>query len=603
MKEKIKKMILAWLAPLLPFVLVGSLILVLIIGAAAVVFGPVSMAKDSSESSEETEESGGGFFEKFGNFLSGNGWTDDEKAFWNIIDDDLDCQKSTLVTATIMFYYQNNPNKMMEYGEDIEEQEIESADDVEDITENIGEDIPYGEMIPDVKRLVKNVKKGLNNYETYVKDTFLRSSPYNEMLEGAEDEDKKVDEIYEQIENIASTVECRTKSNYGSASCAFNVDSGTATDLKVRLLKCGNLDGDYSPIEGIELVDFEKYIAGVVYAENGAGPLEALKVQAVAARSYTLTRGLGMPDPIGTIERIDGQWVVSIRNCVADQVYCDPDDGCSSNNPYGGQYTEAPGIDGTVYPGQDSSRPYNRESIPEDSPIRTAVEETSGEVLINSDGDIINTGYASGQQNSWNSQANAGSDYYEILMRQYSSATDVASNCTLVNGNSSGEFANWKQYDPNWKNVALGNKTIGAIGCAATSVAIQIASSGTEVLIDNFNPGTFVQAMSANGGFSGNSIVWGVAQTIAPNFKFVESFRLSGTKSERANRLREEINKGNRYLIMSVKPGDGHWVAVNYIDGENVYMFDPGSPATLLWEKYTAALSFNNDVKIYEKTD
>lgn len=269
MKEKIKKMILAWLAPLLSFVLVGSLILVLIIGAAAVVFGPVSMAKDSSESSEETEESGGGFFEKFGNFLSGNGWTDDEKAFWNIIDDDLDCQKSTLVTATIMFYYQNNPNKMMEYGEDIEEQEIESADDVEDITENIGEDIPYGEMIPDVKRLVKNVKKGLIQYEKYVKDTFLRSSPYNEMLEGAEDEDKKVDEIYEQIENIASTVECRNRNgSYGY----YNVNCP-------GVIVTGNYAGTYP---------LEEYIAGVVKAENGGAPTENLKAQAVMARTFLL---------------------------------------------------------------------------------------------------------------------------------------------------------------------------------------------------------------------------------------------------------------------------------------------------------------------------
>lgn len=40
-----------------------------------------------------------------------------------------------------------------------------------------------------------------------------------------------------------------------------------------------------------ELIDFEKYVLGVVYAENGGAPDEAMKAQAIAARTYAFNRG------------------------------------------------------------------------------------------------------------------------------------------------------------------------------------------------------------------------------------------------------------------------------------------------------------------------
>ena len=69
--------------------------------------------------------------------------------------------------------------------------------------------------------------------------------------------------------------------------CSYNVSGKNVSNIKVRLLQCP--DGkEGEPIEGEELVDFEKYILGVVYAEVGGGAGAGAKAQAIAARSYSL---------------------------------------------------------------------------------------------------------------------------------------------------------------------------------------------------------------------------------------------------------------------------------------------------------------------------
>jgi len=142
-----------------------------------------------------------------------------------------------------------------------------------------------------------------------------------------------------------------------------------------------------------------------------------------------------------------------------------------------------------------------------------------------------------------------------------------------------GDYTNWKQSGAPWSHITIGNtsKTISKIGCAATSVAIQIARSGTRVIIDNFNPGTFVQALNRAGGFTAaGNIYWASASVVAPNFKFDKQVNISGLgKQEKLNRIRSLINEGC-YLIMSVK-NSGHWVAVTGVTNDNVAILDPGA--------------------------
>lgn len=159
------------------------------------------------------------------------------------------------------------------------------------------------------------------------------------------------------------------------------------------------------------------------------------------------------------------------------------------------------------------------------------------------------------------------------------------SNKICYNGGStnSGTFTSWKQYDNQWSNVRLGNKTVGAIGCAMTSVAIQIMRSGSPLSIEEFNPGTFAQALTKAGGFdAAGNITWSAVERIAPNFKFVDRINHRPSLQE----LNNLVSQGY-YVILNVKYGR-HWIAIDSVDVANnkIYMFDPGSPGTEVGETY-----------------
>lgn len=165
----------------------------------------------------------------------------------------------------------------------------------------------------------------------------------------------------------------------------------------------------------------------------------------------------------------------------------------------------------------------------------------------------------------------------------YDSPTYNNKICYNGGSTNSGTFTSWKQYDNQWSNVRLGNKTVGAIGCAMTSVAIQIMRSGSPLSIEEFNPGTFAQALTKAGGFdAAGNITWSAVERIAPNFKFVDRINHRPSLQE----LNNLVSQGY-YVILNVKYGR-HWVAIDSVDVANnkIYMFDPGSPGTEVGETY-----------------
>ena len=363
----------------------------------------------------------------------------------------------------------------------------------------------------------------------------------------------------------------------GLCTYKFTTEEGKTietSNLKVRLLEC---KAPYEPIEGEELVDFEKYILGVVYAENGGGYTEALKAQAIAARNFSLK---GAADGASNHYFSDNQTILNISNCTARQVYCDPDKGCWSNSSSAGD---------TVHSGQNASKAYSKGAVSEK--VRTAVSQVTGEVLVNAKGEIIGTPYTAGNgQTQWNEMANEGKDYTEILTYWYSEVREFGASeiikTSCQSGFIAGDWSSWKQGSGSpWSNIKICNAsagTIAQIGCAATSVSILIAGSGTEITVPDFNPGTFVKHLKQNGGFSGCAIVWDAPRTtgIAPNFHFISDVRLSGSWTQKVNKISSYLNDGY-YLVMGVNDkhdgnGPGHYVAVNNVVNETVHTYDPG---------------------------
>ena len=372
------------------------------------------------------------------------------------------------------------------------------------------------------------------------------------------------------------------------------------SNLKVRLMQCGtgnghNYGGTFGkPLEGEELVDFEKYILGVAYQEIGPdAPDEAIKAQMVAARSYILAR----PTDMGgwrTLKQENGQWIIQVASCTQDQVYCDPDKGCSGTDGQWGQVHS-----GLSYSG------FRRQPMPANHKMRTLATQVQGEVLVNNVGNIVYAGYLQREQDQFSALAKKGLNYKQILLQVYNSnsrkygATDVTkmtcnnSDGSTCSGVSSVEYSKWKQYEGEWVNVQLGNsgKNIRQIGCLATSVAMLIAKSGVQVNISPFNPGTFVEALNKNGGFvAGGNFVWGSATSVAPSFKHGGSVGLSGLSRQAKFDKIANLVKAGYYVVVEVKGNTGqHWVAVDSIQGNDIIMMDPGSSSTNMWQQYNWA--------------
>lgn len=373
-------------------------------------------------------------------------------------------------------------------------------------------------------------------------------------------------------------------------------------DLKVRLMECGGSygSGSYDKAIDQDLVNFEDYVAGVAYAEVGpSAHIEAMKAQMVAARSFALARPTSMGNSLGKkLEEENGQWILQIASCVSDQVFCNIDEGCSY---MGGGDGQGGVVRSGIVPGAMRTNP----PLPEEHDIRKAAAATQGELLVNSRGYVISTGFLAAEQNQFFSLANQGLNYKQILLQVYNQggrnygASDIQkSSCNSggssgCSGISTGEFANWKQYEGPWTGVQIGGsgQTIKQIGCLVTSVAMLIAKSGEETTISDFNPGTFVEFLNSNGGFSGGNFVWHVASKVVPSFKYQGQIVVSGMSREnKLAKIKELTSQEGVYVVAEVKGNTGqHWVAIDSVSGDTINMMDPGSSSTDMWGQYNWA--------------
>lgn len=370
------------------------------------------------------------------------------------------------------------------------------------------------------------------------------------------------------------------------------------SNLYVRLMQCGsgsnyNYGGTFGqPLDGEELIPFEQYILGVAYMEIGASaPAEAIKAQLVAARSYILARHVDMGGWRTLKKESDGRWVIQVAACNLDQVYCNPELGCSYDA--GKQ----------VHSGKINNATVYRAPLAQNAPLRSYASDVEGELLVNDQGYVVYSGYKQAEQNTFISLANKGLNYKQILMQVYNSgsrnigASDIqkssckstsASNCI-----STGEYSKWRQYDGQWANVPMGNSgsNIRQIGCLVTSVAMLIAKSGVAVdpSIKSFNPGTFVQFLNSHGGFaSGGNFVWAMATKAAPSFVYQGQVSLSGmSRQQKLNKIKEITSQPGVYAVAEVKGNTGqHWVAIDGVIGNTVNMMDPASDNNDMWGQY-----------------
>ena len=356
------------------------------------------------------------------------------------------------------------------------------------------------------------------------------------------------------------------------------------SNIKVRLVDC---DNNKKALSDEGLIDFEKYVLGVAYAELENGEKEAFKAQAIAARNYALTRGLS-----SGIKKEGNDSIIEISSCPKTQVYCDPDKGCSKK---GNNYVS----------GQDNT--FYKKELSSDNKLRSYAKEVEGKLLVNDQGYIVNTTYSSTEQGQFNKIASSGKDYKEILLQVYGQKFPSANvsglsgdscqevnNCLEYGYAASGDYTSWKQTDKNWSSTPLGTSsaTLGSAGCTITAIAIQIKRSGvdTSKVGPVFNPGTFAQALNKVNGFDDEgNLYWDKISSVVPDFKRTEEKKIKGkTKTEKIKILQDLLSK-DCYVVAEVKgiTPYQHWVAINQVSGNKVTMMDPGSSSTDLFKTYS----------------
>lgn len=508
-----------------------------------------------------------------------------------------------------------------EYSEDGKSFEAKYIGAVYAILSNYGKGYTYKDITKSKIRGIADLMFDENG--SFSEDTFkenLQNSYFPDKIPGKDEETYKryVDDMFDILKYYDDNKNKNKSTSTGTTGdvCTYDIKGmnteqyGTgiknknvnATDIKVRLMSAGGMcDGTYGqPIEGEELVPLEKYILGVSYAENGDAPEEAFKAQLVVARSFVLSVADASGNAGGKkLVEEDGQWILQITNCVTDQVYCDPDEGCSKNGPSNNQYL-------VVHSGMKASTQY-KPAMPENDQRRQWASEVAGKVALDSSGRLYLTNFKQSDQSAWNTMANQGMDYTQIILKHYPGVASISdSDCTdnsTGDGSSAGSYVGWKQTDSRWKDVVLGggtdsSRSIGNIGCLATSISMLIAKSGAidglptaNTLKGNFNPGTFVEAMNKAGGFdSGGNLYWANVKKVVPNFVYDSSSKqtLSGlSRDAKLKVIERKISQANTYCVVEVKGGQGqHWVAVDSVNGTNIKMLDPGSKATNLWKEY-----------------
>ena len=366
-----------------------------------------------------------------------------------------------------------------------------------------------------------------------------------------------------------------------SENCTYTVGNRDVSNLKVRLIHKKNSalpDVEVNAaVPNQELIDFEKYVLGVVYAENGGAPDEAMKAQAIAARTYAFNRG--------TIKEENGEVVLEISSSTWDQTYCDPDKGCDICTSVLDQSVQTVMTKGTVPEG--ASCTHWKGPLENDSRIRKAVKAVSGIILTDTSGNPAGVGYTSTTQNSWNSLANQGSDYVELIRSSYGGEYILSNpSCSFA----SGDWDKWRQSSSEWGSIMLSTKNMSSVGCFITAHAKAIAKSGAQVKVANFNPGTFVNTIKANGCLDGNNLVSACAlKSVLVNDYERKSSALSGSLENKANVIAGYINNGYE-VILRVKSPDPrqHWVLVTGVSGSTIYMSDTASDANIVVPFYNA---------------
>lgn len=156
---------------------------------------------------------------------------------------------------------------------------------------------------------------------------------------------------------------------------------------------------------------------------------------------------------------------------------------------------------------------------------------------------------------------------------------------TNIKAHAAEDFRLWRQNDERWGSYAIGGSTVRSSGCYITSIAMAAVASGAKDT-ESFDPGVFAKTLNDMGAFNqwGGLSAWASVNKAIPEVSIATanlSFK-SDTQSGKAAEIKEYLDKG-LYVICNV---GGHWVYIDGIIDDDVYMADPAKDEILMFEAY-----------------
>ena len=137
---------------------------------------------------------------------------------------------------------------------------------------------------------------------------------------------------------------------------------------------------------------------------------------------------------------------------------------------------------------------------------------------------------------------------------------------TIISSNFAIEWKLYKQCNGAWaQNTLSGGKTICAVGCLMSSVAMALTTFNRPCGVSPCTPGALNSWLKKNGGYVGNLFAWGAVARLG--FAYLGQ---PSDKSVIANHC-----KSGKIVVLNVKRG-GHWVLCTGVGSGIFNVNDPG---------------------------
>lgn len=187
----------------------------------------------------------------------------------------------------------------------------------------------------------------------------------------------------------------------------------------------------------------------------------------------------------------------------------------------------------------------------------------------------------------------AGRKLLNVLTVMIVAVIAVVSTFTLPSASASEDYRSWRQMDPRWSSIQLGTQaytSIGSIGCLVTSLSMLAVHTGLKSEKD-FDPGKFAESLKSAGAFNqwGGLSNWNSVNKVIPEMSIVWQpdkypyYWGTTDKAEKIKLLRSFMNDGYWPLV---NVNTHHWVVIDRVTDDMVYMIDPASDSVDMFGYY-----------------